>query len=121
MLLRAQYPMSLLGKTHNVLYNQSIIKVNINPSYQSEELKFALGKVGIKALISPAGFKKSNYYASMVDIIPELTIKPEGKGEVNAHYFPTFRHFIIIDQNDEEKSYRSLLYAFAQNIQVLIR
>ncbi|VDM93834.1 unnamed protein product [Onchocerca ochengi] len=80
--------------------------VNINPSYQSEELKFALGKVGIKALISPAEFKKSNYYLSMLDIIPELAVKAEGKGNVAADYFPTFRHFIIIDQAGENKLYR---------------
>uniref|UniRef100_A0A915PSI8 Medium-chain acyl-CoA ligase ACSF2, mitochondrial n=1 Tax=Setaria digitata TaxID=48799 RepID=A0A915PSI8_9BILA len=80
--------------------------VNINPSYQSEELKFALSKVGIKALVSPASFKKSNYYSSIVDIIPQLTIKAEGRGDVTADYFPTFRHLIIIDQEGEGKSYR---------------
>ncbi|VDN03326.1 unnamed protein product [Thelazia callipaeda] len=81
--------------------------VNINPSYQSEELKFALGKVGIKALISPASFKKSNYYLSMVDIIPELAIKSEGRGDITADYFPCFRHFIIINQDaNENQLYR---------------
>lgn len=80
--------------------------MNINPSYQSEELKFALGKVGIKALVSPASFKKSNYYLSMMDIIPDIAVKPEGKGDISADYFPVFRHFIIIDQYDDDKSYR---------------
>uniref|UniRef100_A0A1I8EVF0 Medium-chain acyl-CoA ligase ACSF2, mitochondrial n=3 Tax=Wuchereria bancrofti TaxID=6293 RepID=A0A1I8EVF0_WUCBA len=83
-----------------------MILVNINPSYQSEELKFALGKVGIKALISPASFKKSNYYLSMVDVIPDLAVKAEGKGDVAADYFPKFRHLIIIDRDDDDKSYR---------------
>ncbi|MCP9259826.1 Acetyl-CoA synthetase [Dirofilaria immitis] len=69
-------------------------QVNINPSYQSEELKFALGKVGIKALISPA------------NVIPELAVKAEGRGDINADYFPTFRHFIIIDQDGDDKLYR---------------
>lgn len=40
-------------------------KVNINPSYQSEELRYAIEKVGIRALITPPGFKKSNYYQSI--------------------------------------------------------
>uniref|UniRef100_A0A915AER6 Medium-chain acyl-CoA ligase ACSF2, mitochondrial n=1 Tax=Parascaris univalens TaxID=6257 RepID=A0A915AER6_PARUN len=80
-----------------------MIMVNINPSYQSEELKFALEKVGIKALIAPPGFKKSNYYASVSDIIPELILKPEGRGEMSSHNFPNFRHFIIID---DQKAYR---------------
>ncbi|KAK5983276.1 Short-chain-fatty-acid--CoA ligase [Trichostrongylus colubriformis] len=42
-----------------------MVLVNINPSYQSEELRFALAKVDIKALITPLGFKKSNYYQSI--------------------------------------------------------
>ncbi|KIH64483.1 hypothetical protein ANCDUO_05205 [Ancylostoma duodenale] len=46
-------------------YHQVLKDVNINPCYQSEELRFALGKVGIKALITQPGFKKSNYYESL--------------------------------------------------------
>ncbi|EFO14809.1 hypothetical protein LOAG_13706, partial [Loa loa] len=83
-----------------------MILVNINPSYQSEELKFALGKVGIKALVTPSSFKKSNYYLSMVDIIPDIAVKAEGRGDVTADYFPTFRHFIIIDRDGDNKPYR---------------
>lgn len=69
-------------------------------------MKFALGKVGIRALISPPGYKKSNYYLSMMEIIPDLAVKAEGRGDVFADYFPAFRHFIIIDQDGDEKSYR---------------
>uniref|UniRef100_A0A0M3J809 Medium-chain acyl-CoA ligase ACSF2, mitochondrial n=1 Tax=Anisakis simplex TaxID=6269 RepID=A0A0M3J809_ANISI len=80
-----------------------MIMVNINPCYQSEELKFALEKVGIKALIAPPSFKKSNYYASVSDIIPEIILKAEGRGDFASHNFPSFRHFIIID---DQKLYR---------------
>ena len=38
-----------------------LILVNINPAYQSTELKYALNKVGCKALIMHQAFKHSNY------------------------------------------------------------
>eukprot|EP00080_Pristionchus_pacificus_P011598 PDM71618.1 acs-1 [Pristionchus pacificus] len=79
-----------------------MILVNINPSYQSEELKFAIDKVGIKVLIAPPGFKKSNYYQSA--IIPEVVTKSEGRSDISTHAFPTFRHLIIFDR--EDKSYQ---------------
>ncbi|KAK0412027.1 hypothetical protein QR680_005989 [Steinernema hermaphroditum] len=81
-----------------------MIMVNVNPSYQTEELKFALGKVGIKALVCPPNFKRSNYYGSAVDVIPELTALPEGQSGVHSEEFPNFAHLIIFDP--EERSYR---------------
>ncbi|GMS78356.1 hypothetical protein PENTCL1PPCAC_531, partial [Pristionchus entomophagus] len=83
-----------------------MILVNINPSYQSEELKFAMGKVGIKVLIAPPGFKKSNYYASVKAIIPEVVTKSEGRSDISAHDFPNFRHLIIFDNDNHEKGYQ---------------
>jgi hypothetical protein len=75
-------------------------QVNINPSYQTEELRFALNKVGIKALISAPGFKKSNYYMSIAEIIPELVCRAEGRGDISSNVFPNFRHLIIFDEHD---------------------
>ncbi|CAJ0582008.1 unnamed protein product, partial [Mesorhabditis spiculigera] len=77
------------------------ILVNINPSYQSEELRFAIEKVGIKALIMAPGFKKSNYYQSVKDIIPEVVTKAEGRSSLSTHAFPEFRHLIIFDREDK--------------------
>lgn len=70
-----------------------------------EELKFALGKVGIKALIAPPSFKKSNYYICLCQIIPELSSKEEGRGEISFPEFPYFKHFIIID-SAEQRNFR---------------
>ncbi|KIH49892.1 hypothetical protein ANCDUO_20032 [Ancylostoma duodenale] len=79
-------------------------QVNINPSYQSEELRFALGKVDIKALITPPGFKKSNYYQSVKDVIPEIGLRPPGRSDVSSSCFPVFRHLIIFG-DPEDKPY----------------
>ncbi|MGZ4772696.1 MAG: AMP-binding protein [Ilumatobacteraceae bacterium] len=45
-----------------------VILVNINPAYQTEELRFALAQSGCRALVSATGFKSSNY-AAMVDVV----------------------------------------------------
>ncbi|KAK6023478.1 AMP-binding domain protein [Ostertagia ostertagi] len=78
-----------------------MVLVNINPSYQSEELRFALGKVDIKVLITPPGFKKSNYYQSVRDVISEIGLKPPGRSDVSSSCFPVFRHLIIFDPEDK--------------------
>ncbi|VDP46396.1 unnamed protein product [Heligmosomoides polygyrus] len=78
-----------------------MVLVNINPSYQSEELRFALAKVDIKALITPPGFKRSNYYQSVKDVIAEIGLKPPGRSDVSSSCFPVFRHLIIFDPEDK--------------------
>ena len=42
-----------------------VILVNINPAYQTEELRFALSQSGCRALVSATGFKSSDY-ATMI-------------------------------------------------------
>jgi non-ribosomal peptide synthetase component E (peptide arylation enzyme) len=39
-----------------------LILVNLSPAYQADELKFALQKVGVKALVTPQCYRHSNYY-----------------------------------------------------------
>jgi len=43
-----------------------LIQVNINPAYRTSELEYTLKKVGVRALVSAAAFKGSDYL-SMVD------------------------------------------------------
>ena len=45
-----------------------VILVNVNPAYQTEELRFALAQSGCRALVSATGFKTSDY-AVMVDSV----------------------------------------------------
>ena len=62
------------------------ILVNINPAYRRAELKYALAKVSVKALITAESFKTSNYLEMLGDLIPELsTCKP---GRLSAAQFP---------------------------------
>jgi fatty-acyl-CoA synthase len=49
------------------------ILVNINPAYRLAELEYALNKVGCKALVTAASFKKSNYVDMINQLAPELS------------------------------------------------
>ena len=52
-----------------------VILVNINPAYQTEELRFALAQSGCRVLVSATGFKSSDYAAMVAAVrgsLPEL-------------------------------------------------
>ena len=49
-----------------------LILVNINPAYRRSELRYALDKVGCKALIAAVAFKSSDYLAMLRELLPEL-------------------------------------------------
>ena len=74
-----------------------LILVNINPAYQRHELQFCLNKVNIKALITAAQFKSSNYIQMINDICPELASAPIGN--LQAKNAPDLRYVIRIDDH----------------------
>ena len=49
-----------------------VVLVNINPAYQTEELRYALDQSGCRVLVSATGFKSSNYAAMIADVRPSL-------------------------------------------------
>lgn len=55
-----------------------LILVNINPAYRSNELEYALNKVGCKALITAAAFKTSNYIDMLTTLMPEIATSRPG-------------------------------------------
>jgi len=63
-----------------------LVLVNINPAYRRSELKYALNKVGCRALILSPSFKSSDYLAMLADLAPELGhCEP---GLLRAHRLP---------------------------------
>jgi fatty-acyl-CoA synthase len=62
-----------------------VVLVNINPAYQTEELRYALAQSGCRALVSATGFKSSDY-AGMI-------------GEVRAS-LPDLEHVVLLDTPD---------------------
>ena len=62
-----------------------VILVNINPAYQTEELRFALAQSGCRALVSATGFKSSDYVAMVAAVRPSL---------------PLLEHVVFLDTPD---------------------
>ena len=69
-----------------------IVLVNINPSYRTFELKYAINKVGCRALIISPAFKSSNY----IDMLNELSVElaHSAPGDLESHNLPTLRWVI---------------------------
>src|ERR1700757_307027 len=71
-----------------------LILVNINPSYRTAELEYALNKVGCKALILAERFKTSDYIGMLRELAPELgQAQP---GELQSKRLPSLRSVILI-------------------------
>lgn len=71
-----------------------LILVNINPAYRLNELEFALTRTGVKALVTVARFKTSDYLAMLSELMPELARSAPGK--LNAGRIPDLRWVITL-------------------------
>ncbi len=58
------------------------VLVNINPAYQTEELRYALAQSGCRALVSAPGFKSSDYAAMIAEVRESL---------------PSLEHVVLLD------------------------
>jgi fatty-acyl-CoA synthase len=71
------------------------ILVNINPSYRTHELAYALKQSGCSALVLSPRFKTSNYTQIIYDLAPELRhCQP---GHLQAEELPDLRAVIRLD------------------------
>src|SRR6202046_4019249 len=71
-----------------------LILVNINPSYRTVELEYALNKVGCKALILAERFKTSDYIGMLRELAPELGhVTP---GNLESARLPALRSVVLI-------------------------
>ncbi|MEM1140799.1 MAG: AMP-binding protein [Pseudomonadota bacterium] len=61
-----------------------LILVNINPAYRLSELRYALNKVGCRALVTAASFKTSDYFGMIQDLAPELASTQPGALKAEA-------------------------------------
>lgn len=66
-----------------------LILVNINPAYRSNELEYALGKVGCRALITADRFKSTDYLAMLRSLA------------LAGDRLPELRHIIRIERGHE--------------------
>jgi fatty-acyl-CoA synthase len=61
-----------------------LILVNLNPAYRLTEIKYALTKVGCKALVFAHSFKESRYLDMLRELAPEIARDPAGRLQASA-------------------------------------
>ena len=71
-----------------------LILVNVNPAYRLPELEFALNQVGMRALVTVASHKSSDYLSMLDELLPEL--KGSKPGALKAASVPNLRWIIGI-------------------------
>jgi fatty-acyl-CoA synthase len=69
-----------------------LVLVNINPAYRAPELRYALHKVGCRALITESVFKSSDYVAMLNELAPELAAS--APGNLRSAQLPELRSVI---------------------------
>ncbi|MDI5985714.1 AMP-binding protein [Halomonas sp. M4R5S39] len=80
------------------------ILVNINPSYRTHELEYALKQSGASTLILQGAFKTSDYVATLAELAPELKneLAPELKSELapgtlSCAMLPELKRVVCLD------------------------
>jgi fatty-acyl-CoA synthase len=81
-----------------------LILVNLNPAYRITEIRYALTKVGCKALVFSDRFKKSHYLEMLRSLAPE--IDKSMLGELRAAALPELRVLICIGSEHREGVFR---------------
>jgi fatty-acyl-CoA synthase len=71
-----------------------LILVTINPAYRSQELEYALRKVGCAALITATAFKSSDYIGMLRELAPEIATGTPGR--LSLQKLPDLRTIIQI-------------------------
>ena len=77
-----------------------LVLVNLNPAYQTAEIKYALTKVGCKALVFARSFKESHYLDMLRSLAPEIS--RSFSGELRAAAMPELRLLICTAPERED-------------------
>ncbi|MBU0499267.1 MAG: AMP-binding protein [Gammaproteobacteria bacterium] len=80
------------------------ILVNINPAYRQRELAYALKKSQVQGLFLIPAFRKSDYVAMLLELVPEL--RRDDSAPIQSSEFPDLRRLVIYDPADPNQSQR---------------
>ncbi|HSH47249.1 MAG TPA: AMP-binding protein [Halomonas sp.] len=80
------------------------VLVNINPSYRSHELDYALRQSGTSTLILQGAFKTTDYVATLAELAPEIDEPPasvDGQvpGALHSARLPELKRVICLDES----------------------
>jgi len=73
------------------------ILVNINPAYQTNDLKYTLNKTKISTLIMPKKLKSSNYLEILKSIDEDITSNFQNKNNLKLKNLPFLKRVILLD------------------------
>ncbi|EPB72990.1 AMP-binding domain protein [Ancylostoma ceylanicum] len=80
-----------------------MIQVNINPYYQPNELRYALQKVEVSALVMPTEHKHFNYMTSLYEVVPQVAGGKPGNGSLRSRDLPDLHHIIVFGEEEPLK------------------
>jgi len=93
------FPKATLGDSASIVYTYIIyFQVNINPAYQSDELKHTLTLAEVKCLLTLEKFKTQNYPEILEKIDSEIWKRPPNT-LVNSKVIPTLKSVIFDSEN----------------------
>ncbi|CAI2363372.1 unnamed protein product [Moneuplotes crassus] len=72
-----------------------LILVNVNPAFQTDDLKYALNLANIKVLVMPEQFSKSHYVDIVRHLIPDHATSKSTT--ISSSMVPDLRHVIVCD------------------------
>lgn len=72
------------------------VLVNINPSYRSHELEYALKQSGTSTLILQGSFKSSDYVQTIAELVPALE---RTSGPLVSERLPSLKRVVCLDES----------------------
>lgn len=92
------------------------ILVNINPSYRTHELEYALQQSGASVLIFQGQFKQSDYTQMLCELMPEISSL--AASDFTSPRLPALKHLICLDSTPSQPALQSWtdLLAMAEGI-----
>lgn len=89
--------------TEFATFRSGIILVNVNPAYKKEELKYALNKTDMKAIVIAEALPKQDFYDILFQLAPELETAPPGG--LNAQNVPHLKTVIMMGETNKPGSF----------------
>ena len=77
--------------------------MNINPAYRSTELRYALNKVEVKALVVADNFRNQSLPAILNELIPQTERTPT-ENVVSSPQIPSLQKVITLSEQPQQRS-----------------
>lgn len=86
-------------------------KVNVNPAYQAGELRYALEKVEVKALVAAKTFRNTDLIDILSKLVPQLDRQgatdnvSNGELRVTSDAVPSLERVVVLSDEPQNRSF----------------